>query len=166
MLPYRDSRLTRIALVIFFLIVIGYAYYEARALLFGPTIDISAQGMSATADQYVLIQGQADHIASLAVDGQPIQVTETGAFQEPYVLAPGVNRIVFDAKDKYGNATQKVVEIVYDPSTPSTDSTSSPRSSSGQASTPQASSGQAASAASTSSVVQRTSSTPAVAPTH
>ena len=116
MLPYRDSRLTRIILVVFFLIVIGYAYYEARALLFGPTINISAGGMTTTADRYVLIQGQADHIASLAVDGQPIQVTETGAFKEPYVLAPGVNRIVFDAKDKYGNATQKVVEIVYNPS--------------------------------------------------
>ena len=113
MLPYRDSRLTRIALVIFFVLVIAYAYYEAHGLLFGPTIDIPSQTMTATDSAYILIHGQANRISSLAVDGNPIQVTETGAFDEPYVLAPGVNRIVFDAKDKYGNATEKVIEIVY-----------------------------------------------------
>jgi hypothetical protein len=116
MLPYRDSRLTRIALAVFFLAVIAYAYYEARGLLFGPAIDISTQTIAATNSAYILIQGQANHIASLMVDGNPIQVTETGAFQEPYVLARGVNRIVFDAKDAYGNATEKVIEIVYTPS--------------------------------------------------
>ncbi len=113
MLPYRDSRLSRIALVIFFVAVIAYALYEAHGLLFGPTIDIPSQTMTATDSPYILIQGKADRISSLAVDGNPIQVTEAGAFQEPYVLAPGVNRIVFDAKDKYGNATQKIIEIVY-----------------------------------------------------
>ncbi len=124
MLPYRDSRLTRIALLVFFLVVVAYAYYEARGLLFGPTINISSEAMTETQSAYILIQGQANRIASLSVDGNPIQVTEAGAFKEPYVLAPGVNRIVFDAKDKYGNAVQKVIEIVY---TPATDSTSSPQ---------------------------------------
>lgn len=116
MLPYRDSRLTRVILIVFFLIVLGYAYYEARGLLFGPVIDLSSQTTTVVSTPYVLIQGQALRIASLSVDGEPIQVTETGAFQEPYVLSPGVNRIVFDAKDKYGHATEKVVEIVYTPS--------------------------------------------------
>ena len=116
MLPYRDSRPTRILLVIFALIILGYAYYEARGLLFGPMISISSQTASTVETPYVLIQGQTNHIASLKVDGEPISVTETGAFAEPYVLAPGVNRIVFDAVDKYGNATQKVIEIVYAPS--------------------------------------------------
>jgi hypothetical protein len=116
MLPYRDSRLTKIALVLFFLIVLGYAYYEARGLLFGPSINFASTTATAVRTPYVIIQGRTAHIASLAVDGEPIQVTETGAFQEPYVLAPGVNRIVFDAKDKYGNAAEKVIEIVYTPS--------------------------------------------------
>jgi hypothetical protein len=116
MLPYRDSRLTRILVGIFFLIVLGYAYYEARGLLFGPSISISS-GVPATAQtSYVLIQGETSHIASLSVDGNPIQVTQTGAFQEPYVLSPGVNRIIFDAEDKYGHTTEKIVEIVYMPS--------------------------------------------------
>jgi hypothetical protein len=120
MLPYRDSRLTRIILGIFFLIIIGYAYFEARGLLFGPSISFSSGISPVVQSSYIQIQGQANHIASLSVDGNPIQVTETGAFTEPYVLSPGDNRIVFDAKDKYGNTTEKVVEIVYTPSSTST----------------------------------------------
>ena len=116
MLPYRDSRLTKIVLAMFFLMVIGYAYFEARGLLYGPRINIASQAMTVTENPYILIEGQVDHIASLAVDGQSISVTEAGVFSEPYVLAPGINRIIFDAKDKYGNDTQKVVEIVYTPS--------------------------------------------------
>lgn len=116
MLPYRDSRLTKFAVGIFFLIVIIYAYYEARGLLFGPSIQISSDVPAAVDVSYIVIQGQATHIASLSADGEPIQVTVNGAFEEPYVLSPGANRIVFDAKDKYGHATQKVLEIVYTPS--------------------------------------------------
>jgi hypothetical protein len=112
MLPYRDSYITRVVLGIFFLIVIAYAYFEARGLLFGPTISISSQS-TLVQSPYVLIQGQTTHIDSLTVDGQPISVTVTGGFQEPYVLAPGINRIVFDAKDAYGNKTEKVIEIDY-----------------------------------------------------
>ena len=115
MLPYRDSRLTKVIVGIFFILVIIYAYFEARGLLFGPSISITSSKVATSSSQYVLIQGQATHIASLSVNGGAIQVTETGIFKEPYVLAPGANRIVFDAKDKYGHTTQKIVEIVYIP---------------------------------------------------
>jgi hypothetical protein len=129
MLPYRDSKLTRILLATFFVIVISYAYFEARGLLYGPTITIPSETMSVTDDPYILIQGTAAHITALAVDGQPIQLTEQGAFQAPYVLASGTNRIVFDARDKYGNQTRKIIEIMYTPSASTTAPTSTASSS-------------------------------------
>ncbi|MBV9159344.1 MAG: hypothetical protein JO019_01975 [Candidatus Kaiserbacteria bacterium] len=120
MLPYRDSRLTQIALVIFFVIVIGYAYFEARGLLFGPKINISSS-LQETHDPYIVIHGRADRISSLAMNGKTIPVTESGDFEEPYLLAPGVNRIIFDATDRYGRSRQSVVQILYAPtSTPET----------------------------------------------
>ncbi|HVM73305.1 MAG TPA: hypothetical protein VMU13_00270 [Candidatus Paceibacterota bacterium] len=123
MLPYRDARLTRIALIIFFLVIIGYAYYEARGLLFGPKIVILSQSEDVSDSPYILIQGQADHITSLSADGQSIPVTETGEFSFPYVLAPGLNRIVFDATDTYGNTARQVVQVVYTARTTSTSTT-------------------------------------------
>lgn len=112
MFPYSDSRITRIILVVFFVLIIGYAYYEARGLLYGPSINISGRAMLVT-QPYIEIKGTAAHIASLSMNGTDISVTEDGSFDQPYVLSPGYNRIVLDAQDKYGKSTERVIEIVY-----------------------------------------------------
>ncbi len=114
MLPYRDNRLTYIALGAFFLIVLGYAYYAAQGILFGPSISITSE-VSEVRDPFVLIKGQANRISSLSMNGRVISVTEAGAFEEPYLLAPGYNRIVLDAQDGYGRKQSAVVEIIYTP---------------------------------------------------
>lgn len=114
--PFRDSTLTKIALVIFFVVIAGYAYFEARGLLFGPTIQIY-QTVEQVSIPYIELTGTTSHIATLSVNGQSVPVTEAGAFDIPYALSPGFNRIVLDATDKYGNSTQKVIEVVYTPAT-------------------------------------------------
>lgn len=120
MLPYRDSRLTKIVLVIFFVVIAAYAYYEGRGLIFGPKINVPESVQTVT-EPYVRIKGQADRISALALNGKQIQVTAEGAFDEPYLLAEGLNRILLDATDKYGRTRQEVIQIVYTPtSTPTT----------------------------------------------
>ncbi len=114
MLPYRDSRLTTIVLVAFFLLVLGYAFFEARGILFGPSIQVPDEPTEVH-EELITIRGQAERISALSMNGKEIQVTETGAFEEPYLLARGLNRIVLDAEDKYGRRTQEVIEIVYTP---------------------------------------------------
>ncbi len=114
MLPYGDTRLTRIGLVLFFIIIIAYGIYEGKGLLLGPSINISSQ-VTISHDPFVRIEGKADHIASLSMNGKDIPVTEGGNFNEPFLLARGDNRINLEAKDKYGHATSRVVEIVYIP---------------------------------------------------
>jgi hypothetical protein len=121
MLPYRDGRITRIALVLFFLLIVGYAYFEARGVLYGPTIHVTSD-VTEVSDPFIAIQGKAERIASLSMNGRPISVTEDGAFNEPYLLAPGLNRIMLDATDRYGRSSQQIVEVVYvpDPNAPKT----------------------------------------------
>ena len=113
----------RFGLAAFFLIVVGYAYFEGRALLYGPSIEVSPRVMEVS-EPFITITGVARRIASLSLNGAPIPVTEDGAFEEGYVLTPGYNRIVLDAQDKYGKKTERVIEIVYTSS--SSPSTSSP----------------------------------------
>jgi hypothetical protein len=112
MLPHRDSRVTKIALAIFFILILGYGYYEARGLLFGPVITVTSS-VSIVYSPAITIRGKADRIASLSMNGKQITVTEDGVFEEPFVLAPGDNHIMLDAVDKYGRTRQKVFEIVY-----------------------------------------------------
>ena len=114
MLPYRDGRITRIALILFFLLIIGYAYFEARGVLYGPNIQVGSSVQEVN-DPFIAIQGKAERIADLSMNGRPISVTEDGAFNEPYLLSPGLNRIMLDATDRYGRTTQRVIQIVYNP---------------------------------------------------
>ena len=122
MLPYRDSRLTKILLGLFFAAVLLYAYFEVRGLLYGPRISIDSN-ITTSHDQYVLISGHAERIAELSVNGAPVPVTTDGLFEVPYLLAPGNNQIMFDARDSYGNTASQTVEVVYIP--PITSATSS-----------------------------------------
>ncbi len=115
MLPYRDSRLIRITLGIFFLIVAAYAYYEARGLLYGPVIDTASE-VTVSHDRFIAIRGSAERIAELSMNGKPLAVTEEGMFEEPYLLAEGYNRIVLRARDKYGRTREKIIEVIYEPS--------------------------------------------------
>lgn len=112
MLPYRDSRITKIALLIFFLAVLGYAYFEARGFLSGPAIRVP-DGVVESSERFITVKGTAERIAELKMNGKAIAVTEEGAFEEPYLLMPGLNRIILDARDKYGRSEQQVVQIMY-----------------------------------------------------
>ena len=58
MFPYHDSRLIRIVLVAFFILVAGYAYYEGRGLLYGPEISIENRVMEVS-DPFITIEGRA-----------------------------------------------------------------------------------------------------------
>lgn len=112
MLPYRDSRLTKITFGIFFVVVIAYAYFEVRGLLYGPHLVITSSTQT-THESYTVITGHADHIASLSMLGAPVALTTEGSFAVPYLLAPGNNHITFEARDSYGNVRSENIEIVY-----------------------------------------------------
>ncbi len=114
MLPYRDARLATLALGAFFVLVLGYALFEARTMLIGPSIAVPTEAIE-TSEPLVTIAGHARRISALFMNGAEVAVTEEGAFEEPYVLAEGLNRIVLDAQDRYGRHAQKVLEVVYSP---------------------------------------------------
>ncbi len=119
MLPYRDSRLARIALGAFFVIVIIYAYYEARGLLFGPRINTSSEAAKSQ-ERFIIIRGTAERISELSMNGKPVPVTEDGRFEEPYLLANGHNRILLRARDRYGRTSERVIEVIYEPAAENT----------------------------------------------
>lgn len=115
MLPYRDSRITILSLLVFFVALIAYAYFEASGALLGPAIELESVPQS-VASPLVALKGQASTIAELRINGNSVPVTEDGAFEEPYLLAPGFNRIVFEARDQYGRTAEEIISIRYVPS--------------------------------------------------
>lgn len=108
---YRESSVVRIFLLIFFAILVVYAYFEARGILWGPTIQISSN-ISTVTTPYIDIKGTTTHIAELTLNGQSVPVTESGTFDIPFALSPGYNRLELDAKDKYGKTAERVIQII------------------------------------------------------
>lgn len=119
MLPYRDSRLIRIALSLFFLILVGYALYEARGILYGPAIDVPDDAVIAT-EPLTHIRGRAERITELRLNGKQIPVTEEGEFDEPFLLAEGANHLILEARDARGQTARETLLIIYRPATAST----------------------------------------------
>lgn len=114
MLPYRDSKLVRISLFVFFALLAAYALYEAWGMLYGPMIDIP-EGTVTVSSAHTLIKGRAERITELRLNGKAIPVTESGEFEEPYLLAEGSNHLILEARDARGRTTQKELDILYVP---------------------------------------------------
>lgn len=114
MLPSRDSRLVRIILALFFLLLSCYALYEARGILYGPAINIPEEAIHVT-EQSTVIRGRAERITELRLNGKQIPVTESGEFEETFLLAPGTNYFFLEARNARGRIAQKTLVIIYSP---------------------------------------------------
>jgi hypothetical protein len=108
----RDSRMVKYGLIIFFILILIYAYFESRAMLYGPRISVPT-GTIIVDEPYTIIRGQAENIAELRINGTIVPVTEDGRFEEEYLVAHGQNYVVLDARDKYGRTQQETIEVVY-----------------------------------------------------
>lgn len=113
-IPSYSSRFVYIGFAVFFLVVVGYALFEMRGLLAGPSITVSPRVLD-TSHPLIKISGTALRITSLSMNGKEIPVSEGGLFEESYALTPGYNRIILEAKDRYGKKTERTIEVIYNP---------------------------------------------------
>ncbi|MEK7628604.1 MAG: hypothetical protein AAB421_04295 [Patescibacteria group bacterium] len=115
MTPYRVNWITALIFTIFFLLISGYAYFEARTIVYGPKINLGQLPNTSllVTEQLIAIRGVAANIVELRMNGRSIPTTEAGAFEEVHLLAPGYNAIVLSATDKLGRTTKEVLEVVY-----------------------------------------------------
>ncbi len=104
----------RLVLILFFVTLLSYAAYEAQGIFFGPVINIPTTLLTVD-ESATLIRGQVERITELRLNGKTIPVTENGSFEELYLLAPGSNRLILQARDARGRSTQKTLDIVYTP---------------------------------------------------
>lgn len=135
---YTDSKISILALGLFFVIVVGYAGFEARGIIAGPQVSISSQS-AAVHEALVNVTGKAERISSLTLNGSAVSVTQDGRFDQEFLLSPGENTLTLEGRDAYGRIATKKVSYTYQPIaivSTTTDSTHS--TSSGQASSPQA----------------------------
>lgn len=97
---------------ILFLAIAGFFIYQFKFLrpprieLLTPTQDIATQS------RVFDIRGFTDPDSDLTLNGRPLYIRETGEFSERIYLFRGVNRIVLEAKNRYGKMTELIRHIV------------------------------------------------------
>lgn len=96
-----------------FLFFLAYFFYQSKDFIFGPKIVIfDPPNNFISKSSHVIVQGQAEKISSLYLDGRQIFTHEDGGFKEDLLLASGYNIIEVAANDKFGRKIIKQIAVV------------------------------------------------------
>lgn len=114
----RNNRFYLKAILAAALLVIigGYTYYQSRNIRDKSEITITEPHTGENvATSTVDIIGKATNVSAITLNDSPIFVDEKGAFKERRVLLPGYNAIKIHVEDKFKRITEKIIELVYEP---------------------------------------------------
>src|SRR3989344_5888032 len=90
-----------------------YVYFQFRDYLIGPTINISYPIAGSTVyGPEIEIRGKAERVSSLSLNDSQIFIDPTGSFKEKLILSDGYNIMKFEAKDRFGKQTEKLLEFM------------------------------------------------------
>ncbi|MDO8493613.1 MAG: hypothetical protein Q7S19_03675 [bacterium] len=95
------------------IIIFGYTLYEARFLIDGPELVIfSPKNHVTVTDSLLEIHGQVKNLSSLTINGRLIMIRPDGLFDDKLLLLDGYNTIEAKVKNKFGQETSKILEIM------------------------------------------------------
>jgi hypothetical protein len=94
--------------------IAGYGLYQARNLIRGPQISLSApyNGQSFT-DPLITIAGTAANISYISLNDRQIFIDQTGHFYDKLLLPEGYTIMKLAARDKFGRTVTKLLELTY-----------------------------------------------------
>jgi len=111
----RSSRsyLIGISIALFLIVLVGYALFEARFLLLGPTLTIATPKDGAVLSKSeIAIEGRAENIVRISLNDRPIFIDEAGNFNEKLLLPFGYTIMTIKAEDRFGREIKKHLYVV------------------------------------------------------
>lgn len=94
------------------LIIVVYAVSRSLQYTRGPEITIfQPQNNSTIGTSVTEIEGRADRVNALTLNGQSISMDEQGRFKETITIFPGSNIITLRAQDQFKRSTQVELRI-------------------------------------------------------
>mgnify|MGYP000179512293 CR=1 FL=1 len=109
-----NTYLKIVGIILFVVAIFGYAFFQARNIITGPTIKISSpENGSSLEESLVGIKGVAKNISRISMNGSQIFTDDKGIFSEKLLLSYGYNIITIKAKDRFGRDTKETLELIY-----------------------------------------------------
>ena len=104
------------SLSLFFLIIIVFAFFRSKDLIFGVKIkNVNISDGVTVAEGVMEIKGNAKNGTLVTLNGREISIDETGNFNETIALLSGYNIVEIKAKDKFDYIDEKNYKIIYSP---------------------------------------------------
>ena len=95
--------------------IVVYVGYQARFLIAGPQIVLTAEPVFVTSSSTVVLEGRTENITRIHLNGRQIFTDQYGTFAELTALTPGANVITLSAEDRYGRVRDVQRTVVYTP---------------------------------------------------
>ena len=93
-------------------LVVGFFIYQFKFFR-APLLEVSLPDRDIMVESDAFdVRGRTDPDADLTLSGRPLYSGETGEFTERIHLVPGVNRLDFEAKNRYGKTATVTRYIV------------------------------------------------------
>ena len=93
--------------------IITYAVFRSLDYARGPSITIiEPTDGSSTASTTVTIRGHVDRVNAININGNPIFMDVAGNFTQTLIIFPGLNKLMFSARDQFGRIVEKKLDIV------------------------------------------------------
>lgn len=96
-------------------LIVWYVHFQARNFIQGPEIVLSGSYEALQHERRIAIEGNAQNIVKLTVNGKEIHTNKRGDFSHELVLENGYTIMSIDAQDRFGRRTSLVREYVYVP---------------------------------------------------
>lgn len=107
------SLLRNFSFLLFLVVIIGYAGFEMRSFLRGPTLTIETpQNGETISSSLTLIRGKAANITFLFLNGRQIYTDERGVFEEYILLPRGYNRVTIEGTGKFGKSITRQLDLI------------------------------------------------------
>lgn len=103
-----------IIVFVVFISIAFYSFYQTRAIIKGPVVNIEYPADGGTLNIPSLnIKGSIKNASYITLNGRQIFVDENNLFNEKIILSLGYNVFEFELKDKFGRIEKKEIEVVY-----------------------------------------------------
>lgn len=96
-------------------VIVAYIVFQARFLIAGPQIVLTAEPATQHNTRTITLTGTAYNITHLWLNDRPIFTDESGHFSERLVLENGYTIATLKARDRFGRETRVERPFVYTP---------------------------------------------------
>lgn len=104
-------------LFVLVLTFLSYTLWQARLLIIGPTITLTAEPAVVVHERTTELSGYAANIVRITLNGRQIYTDKNGYFKEVLVLENGYTVATLTGTDRYGRTTSLTRTFVYVPIT-------------------------------------------------